>query len=192
MIDRARLQERFALSSTPIRDALSQLRHDGLVEIRAQSRTQVTRIDSGAAARAMILRRALDLEIAEMVVGQRPSGLIEELGQLIVRQREAVELQDRGLLADLDNAFHLAQYRAVDAGPLWDMTRSGDLQRMRRLMLARPGNPAQVVEDHEAIVDGYRAGDSAAVRQAIRHHLDRSHPFIAHLHEAWPEYFRHT
>ena len=62
-LDRAELAQRFGVSQTPVRDALIRLSEEGLVVIRAQYTTQVSRIDVPAAREAHYLRRSIEIEI---------------------------------------------------------------------------------------------------------------------------------
>ena len=45
---------------------------------------------------------------------------------------------------------------------------------------------------HEAVLDAIAAGDEAAARTAIRHHLSQSILISEKLREARPEYFSHN
>src|SRR3546814_16442432 len=59
---RGELAEAFGLSQTPIRDALSQLRDEGLVDTFPQQTTAVSRHDIAAARQATLLRHFMSRE----------------------------------------------------------------------------------------------------------------------------------
>src|SRR5258706_13873276 len=62
VLSRADLAAQFGLSQTPVRDALIRLEEEGLVEVFAQHKTVVSRIDVRSAQQAHFLRRPLERE----------------------------------------------------------------------------------------------------------------------------------
>src|SRR3546814_20906396 len=76
---RGELAEAFGLSQTPIRDALSQLRDEGLVDIYPPHTTAVSRLDIAAARPAHFLRRSLELEIVRVLAGRDDPALVAPL-----------------------------------------------------------------------------------------------------------------
>ena len=63
VLSRAELQDRFGLSSTPVRDALMRLQEEGLVDVFPQHATVVSPIDLEKARQGQFLRRSVELEI---------------------------------------------------------------------------------------------------------------------------------
>ncbi|HEY5278533.1 MAG TPA: GntR family transcriptional regulator, partial [Pseudolabrys sp.] len=61
VLSRAELQDRFGLSSTPVRDALMRLQEEGLVEVFPQHATVVSPIDLEKAQQGQFLRRSIEL-----------------------------------------------------------------------------------------------------------------------------------
>ena len=77
-LDRAELAQQFGISQTPVRDALIRLSEEGLVIIRAQHTTQVSRIDVPAAREAHFLRRSIEIEIARQLAISHDAALIDD------------------------------------------------------------------------------------------------------------------
>ncbi|MDB6455094.1 GntR family transcriptional regulator [Falsirhodobacter sp. 20TX0035] len=192
VLSRPALQERFGLSSTPLRDALIRLEGEGLVEIRPQSRTTVSLIDLEAAHRAHILRRALDMEVAQLVLSADAGPTLDAMAAVLERQAQLLGPDDRDAFDALDTEFHLLQYLCVGMEELWRMTqaRSGHINRIRRMNLAARDNTSRILEDHRAIHAALVAGDPAGVAQAVRHHLTRSANTVGPLREVNPSFFR--
>ena len=69
---------------------------------------------------------------------------------------------------------------------------SGHIDRLRALHLMQPEKTVQIVADHTAVRNAIAAGDEAAARTAIRHHLSQSILISEKLREARPEYFSHN
>ena len=193
VLPRAELAERFGLSQTPVRDALTRLGEEGLVDIFPQHATVVSRIDAGAAQRAHFLRRSIELEIVRELAG-RPAAaqgpLLAGLRELVARQSRAVAAQDYVAFRQADQAFHREMYDAAGLHDLWELVRqrSGHIDRLRHLHLPAKGKAQAILRDHKAIVDAIEAGDAGAAQDALRAHLAGTLTFVDEVrrkHPAW-------
>ena len=192
VLNRTELQERFRLSSTPIRDALLRLRDEGFVDIFPQSATKVSAIDLTAARQAQFLRRSVELEVIRTLSEAPDQEFIRRLRTLIARQKALAELGELDVFNTLDQSFHQTMYEAAGVPDLWTIVRrnSGQIDRLRRLHLPEPGKAQQIVADHTAIVDAIAACDLLRAEQAVRGHLSRSLAFSTEMRTRYPDYFR--
>jgi DNA-binding GntR family transcriptional regulator len=85
-LDRAEMCAYFELSSTPVRDALTRLSEEGLMDIFKQQATIVSVIDADAIAEAHFLRCAMELEVVDVLARQRDPTLINTLESFISQQ----------------------------------------------------------------------------------------------------------
>jgi GntR family transcriptional regulator, rspAB operon transcriptional repressor len=191
-LSRPELQERFGLSSTPVRDALMRLREEGLVEIFPQHATIVSPIDVAIATQAGFLRRSIELEAVRTLALKPDADLTARLRSLMRQQSAFAELGEYGAFTNADQAFHKAMYDALRIGGLWHLVQrqGGQIDRLRRLHLPVAGKMRQIVEDHTAIVDAIEAGKPGEAQEALRSHLSRSLQFVDALRESHPQYFR--
>jgi DNA-binding GntR family transcriptional regulator len=193
VLSRQELQLQFGLSSTPIRDALTRLAEEALVDIFPQHATVVSRIDLDHARQAAFLRRSIEVEVVHNLAGNPDPALIEKLQQNL-RQQQA--LAESGALAEfsaVDRAMHRMMYDAAGVPDLWTvmLKRNGHIERLRRLHLPMKGKVDQTIRDHIAIVAAIAAGDPAAAAQEVRAHLSRSLAFIDGIRAQYPAgYFR--
>ena len=192
VINRAELQERFGLSSTPIRDALLRLQEEGFVDIFPQSGTVVSTIDLTSARQAQFLRRSVEREVVRTLAGASDADLIRRLRSTMAQQKALADLGELEGFEDLDQGFHRAMYEAAGVPDLWTIVRrnSGQIDRLRRLHLPVPGKAHQIVADHEAIVDAIAGGDPPRAEGALCDHLSRSLAFSAEMRIRHPDYFR--
>ncbi|MBU6497307.1 MAG: GntR family transcriptional regulator [Rhodospirillales bacterium] len=192
VLSRSELQERFALSSTPIRDALMRLQEEGLVEVFPQHATRVAPIDLDSARHGQFLRRSVELEMVRGLALAPPPAVLDRLRRLIRQQTAFAELGEYEAFITADHAFHRTLYDASQVGELWDLVRrqGGHIDRLRRLNLPVEGKMRDIVRDHHAIVDAIAAGRPARAQDALRDHLSRSLDFVDSLRKAHPEYFR--
>lgn len=190
-LQRAELQEKFGVSSTPLRDALSKLEAEGLVAIFPQHATVVTRIDVARAMRAQFLRRSIEGEIVRGMALSPNADAIARMRLLIRRQTAFADLLDHEAFSDADQAFHRLTYAAAGVDELWALVRSqsAHIDRLRRLNLPVEGKMREIIAAHGRIVDAIEAGNATGAQDALRDHLSRSLNFVETLRAAHPDYF---
>jgi len=177
------LARQFSVSVGSLREAISMLVGDGLVETRAGLGTFVAerRSTSGATAgppldRSQIeelieARLVLESELAALAAHRVSSAEVAEL-RAIVAQMDAAAVDARRFL-DADVEFHLALARAthnrflVDAlmGVRTLLTR--DLELSAEVGVRRFGGLQIAVAEHRAVVDALEQGDEIGARDAM-------------------------
>ena len=189
VLSRSELAERFQLSQTPVRDALMQLRQEGLVDIFAQHATRVSRIDLHSAEQAQFLRCAIELEVLRTLALAGDEALQARLAAMVELQATLASHGAEEFIA-ADQAFHRAMYEAAAVPDLYELVRqrSGHLDRLRRLDLPSPGNPQRVVRDHRRIVEALAQRDPHKAQAALRAHLSGTLSRVADIRARYTEY----
>ena len=192
VLSRTDLQNRFGLSSTPVRDALMRLQEEGLVEVFPQSATVVSVIDLDKAREAQFLRRSIELEIVRVLALAADRDVIEHLRSLLRQQGVFAKLGEFSSFNAADQAFHRAMYEAAKVSDLWRLVnrQSGHIDRLRRLHLPVPGKMRQVLRDHKALTEAIAEGAPDQAQALLRDHLSNSLAFVDTLKIKHPEYFR--
>jgi GntR family transcriptional regulator, rspAB operon transcriptional repressor len=190
-LDRAELAGYYKLSSTPVRDALTRLAEESLVDIYPQHATIVRAIDAGSVREAHFLRLSLELELVARLAHQRDAGLVHALEGLVSQQALALSRQDYDAFVRLDMAFHQHLFSAAQFDDLWHFLRSksGNLDRMRRLHVPLAGKGKAVLADHAGIAGAIAAGDAALAQARIRDHLSGTLAQLDALMARYPDYF---
>jgi DNA-binding GntR family transcriptional regulator len=189
-LSRASLAAQFGVSATPVRDALMRLDDEGLVEVFPQHATVVSRIDIFLARQAHFLRQALELELVRTLALDHSDELVRDLNRIIrLQQQFSAEGDFKAFMAE-DNAFHQHLYAAADRQGLWELvrSRSGHIDRLRRLHLPSPGKAEAIMADHRAIVDAIAAGDPDAAQDRTRHHLAGTVANAVEISKLFPHY----
>jgi DNA-binding GntR family transcriptional regulator len=191
-LSRAKLQEQFELSSTPIRDALMRLDDEGLVEVFPQSGTIVSLINVPLARQAQFLRRSIEQEVVRVHAEVPDSDLIGKLRDVIDEQSRRAKTKDLERFHEADLAFHKLLYDSAGVPDLWALVRkrSGHIDRIRRLHLPIGGKAGQIVRDHSAIVNAIASGKPDDAQSKMRDHLSRSLAFSDELRARFPGYFK--
>ena len=189
-LSRAALAAQFGVSSTPIRDALMRLDEEGLVEVYPQHATVVSRIDIKLAQQAHFLRQALELEIVGALAQAHGDQLIDDLNRTVTLQQQSARAGEFAKFMAADNDFHRQLYVAADMLALWDLvkSRSGHIDRLRRLHLPTPGKAQDIVRHHKLIAAAVDAGEPDAAQRHLRKHLSGTLRYLAEIRARFPEY----
>lgn len=173
VLDKATLTKRFGVSRFPIAEALNRLKAEGLVEIRPQSGSAVSRIRLADARENMFLRRALEAEAAALHAIRRSEPLLAELRRNMRYQKAALDADDRPGFHRLDLEFHDILITGIGY-PRVRATVEGarlSLDRARRLLIT-PRRHELSYSEHIAILQAISEGDALAARAAMNAHLD--------------------
>jgi GntR family transcriptional regulator, rspAB operon transcriptional repressor len=191
MLDRQELQKIFGVSSTPVRDQLLRLSEEGLVEIVPQSATRVSLIDISKAREAQFLRRALEIEVAKVACDLPEKQFVQDLREIVDRQRECANKSNLQAFDALDGAFHQRLFEAAGVPDLYALIRqrSGHIDRIRRLHLPVVGKTQEVIRDHDLIIKAIAKSKTDEAQFRLRDHLSRSLAYSPKLREKYPTYF---
>jgi DNA-binding GntR family transcriptional regulator len=190
VLSRAELAARFGLSQTPVRDALIRLEEEGLVEVFAQHKTVVSRIDIRSAQQAHFLRRAVELEVVRVLAARADAALVKELRATIARQKIALEAGDYPAFVADDQAFHRRMYEAAGVPDLHAVVRrqSGHIDRLRRLHVPEPGKGSAILDDHKRIADAIARGKPDDASRRLREHLSGTLTWVDAVRRKYPDY----
>ena len=191
-LSRLALAQQFGVSSTPVRDALMRLEEEGLVDVFPQHATVVSQIDVLRAQQAHFLRLSLELEIVRALALDHDDTLIERLLGTIALQRQHAKAGNFESFSDADNLFHQQLYDATENLELWKLvrSRSGHIDRLRRLHLPTPGKAQEIVSLHRLIVKAIDEGKPDDAQARLRKHLSGTLGYLDHIRKQFPQYLQ--
>jgi DNA-binding GntR family transcriptional regulator len=189
-LSRAALAGQFGVSSTPIRDALMRLEEEGLVDVFPQYATVVSRVDVRLAQQAHFLRQAIELEIVRALAVSHDATFVAALNAAIAQQQQFAKAGEFEKFMAADNEFHAQLYAAADKQDIWTLvkSRSGHIDRLRRLHLPSPGKAQDIVRHHKLIAKAIGAGDPDEAQKHLRTHLSGTLSELAQIRARYPEY----
>jgi DNA-binding GntR family transcriptional regulator len=190
VLPRKLLGDYFGLSHTPIRDALTRLDDERLVEVFPQHLTRVRSIDLNSARQAHFLRLSIELEVVR-TLAQAPNPAVKKtLSALVAQQQASLAAGDLDAFTAADQAFHKSMYASAQAPALWHVVRnlSGNLDRLRRLHLPLNNKAQSIVAQHAEIARAIGLGDPARAQTAIRTHLSGTLSELDALRDRYPDY----
>src|ERR1700741_451506 len=172
-IDDAALAARFAVSRTPVREALIQLESSGLVEIRRRRGAQVSVIEPKRLYEMFELMAELEAMCARRAARRCGEAQQRTLLDALELTRKAGETRDIDIYFYENERFHQAIYAASQNTFLTEQTVA--LQRRlrpyRRLELLVRDRMASSQAEHEAITAAIVAGDADLAADSIRGHV---------------------
>lgn len=190
-LSRAEIADYYHVSQTPVRDAMMRLEEEGLLVVRPQSKTEVSRIDIGHARETQFLRLALELEVTRKLTLSGDLDMLEPTRRILAQQETALGSGDMRLFARLDRMFHQSLCEAAGVGNLWQVisARSGHIDRLRNLNLPDPGKPNDILAYHRKILSTIASGDVELSVSFVREHVSGTLASVDAIRERIPHYF---
>jgi DNA-binding GntR family transcriptional regulator len=189
-LSRTQVAEYFDVSPMPVRDALSRLDKEGLVEISPRFLTRVRGIDLDSARQAHLLRLSVELEIVHGLAQRADPAMVQTLLGSVARQRSCLEADDLDGFIRFDMEFHKSMFGAARMMDIWDLIRnvSANLDRLRRLHIPVNGKARSVLEDHAGIARAIKEGDPLGAQAWVRRHLSGTLSELGNLRDRYPDY----
>jgi DNA-binding GntR family transcriptional regulator len=185
------LASEMGVSRTPIREGLSLLREDRLVETVPQLGSFVARVDPAAIADAQFIRESLEcaaIRLSAKVAGEAD---IAELEENLQNQDRAIEQGDLDAFYLLDDSFHHALCDLSGHLSVWIVSEraKAHLNRIRRLSLGMPNYLDEMVSEHRLVLDAVAASDPDLAEQLLRDHLRTVLREVPRMRAEHPDYF---
>ncbi|HEY9095755.1 MAG TPA: GntR family transcriptional regulator [Hydrogenophaga sp.] len=167
------LMARFAVSRTPVREALQQLEISGLVEVLPKRGTFVAKVGIAALVHMFEVMAELEAMCARLAARRAPEDTLAGI-------RDALEACEREAISNDANAyyyenerFHGLIYQACGNPFLVQQTQAlkNRLKPYRRLQLRMRNRIQQSLNEHREIVRAMEAGDAEAAAMAARDHV---------------------
>lgn len=170
--------ERFGISRTPIREALSRLTADGLTETHRGRGVVVSQVSLDDVRALFELREALDCRAAKLASRRRDAATFERLASDLAAVRDHLDTAG----ADRTGYYDLVERmdRAIDeaaANPYLTAAQRPlrlHLARVRKLSRTNPGRLSRAATEHAQIARAIAEGDEELAEAATRVHLANS------------------
>lgn len=182
------LSHTYGVSRAVVREAISKLKYDGLVETRqglgafvgSTGRSTAFRIEGGELDQQELglifeLRTTVEVEVAALAAQRRTPEDLDSIERALGEIQQAIEAGEVG--ADADAAFHMAIADAAANHYFKEFMEFLESRIRTSISVARrnsarfAGWGARVQDEHRAVWDAIKAGDEEAARTAMRAHL---------------------
>jgi DNA-binding GntR family transcriptional regulator len=168
------LAKSLGMSRVPVREALSRLHSEGVVDHKPNTGYTVARFNSEDLSEIYMMRRLLETEVLKTIdLGQIDVGGLRALhGQMI----EAAAARDPEEFQELNQEFH---FTILSASPLEVVIQ--ELERLwymsafyRAMYLYEPETTSHLIEEHQGIICAVEAGDIEELIRKVDAHRSQS------------------
>ena len=177
------LAERFGVSRGPVRDALTELAREGLVEDLPRRGTFVAALSEKDLEEVYVLRRAIEEAAVRLAIARAADAEIAEMYARLAETEAAYERADLPAAWEADMAFHRTYCRMSGNGRLADLFEGLASQTvlLMRTALASHASLAWTppVELHRRIADAINARDADAAVRAVGEHYQYTQDRLA-------------
>ena len=172
-LDETTLAGEFAVSRTPVREALRLLAASGLVDQRPHAKTLVAKPEPETLAGMFEVMGYLEALCAGLCAVMMQPAERDALDALHQEMASIVRDGDATRYAEANDAFHAAVYEGAHNAYLNEITRSTRqrLQPFRRAQFGALGRLAKSHREHSAVVDAILQADRDAAEAAMRKHI---------------------
>ncbi len=169
------LAERFQVSRAPIREALKQLEHEGIVESKPNCGMRVSASTSDSMQELIIpLRQTVESFALKSIFADLDESDFEEWELILQDMKTACECSNYSQIAELDINFHqsiIAKSKEQGLLTIWTSL----VFRLRHHFLKgfqSPNDPMKIYYEHVAIVAMFRTGKLEPSIQALISNID--------------------
>lgn len=183
---------RFGASRTPVREAMTWLRDEGLIVTLPSRGNFVTALSEAGIRSAQFIREALEVAAAVRIC---ETGLSPEddarLGVAITAQRNAISFNDAAAFYAADDAFHAALAGATGLPRVRTLVvrEKTALDRLRALRMNDMDYLRELEDEHKRILNGLRKGRLDRVQRVLQRHLARVLDVMEELKASHGAYF---
>lgn len=172
-LDETLLASEFAVSRTPVRDALRLLAASGLVDQKPHARALVAKPAPDELAGMFEVMGYLEALCAGLCAAMMTAAERDALDAQHAQMAGIVRAGDTTGYAEANDAFHTAIYDGAHNAYLSEITISTRqrLQPFRRAQFGARGRLAQSHAEHGLIVEAILRGDRAEAEAAMRKHI---------------------
>lgn len=172
-LDEVELAARFGVSRTPIREALSQLAGEGLVETQPRRGVVVAQASPQRLVEMFEVMAELEAMCARLASRRISELEMQTLDSIHERCRIAADHRDPDAYFYANEEFHQAIYSASHSGFLAEQAHAlqRKLRPYRRLQLRVRNRVQRSFDEHQSIVDAIRTGAADLAVTSVRNHV---------------------
>lgn len=184
------MAELLGVSRTPVREALSRLSSEGLVDIRSRAGVIVAPIRADAVRTAQFVREQLELAIVGEAARQSNRRILFGIRQAIEEQELAIDEDNPDLFFECDERMHALYCSLAGRDGVWSFISDAKkhMDRVRRLSI-QTGQLHELVQDHRDVFEAVSEGQADRAQEVMKRHLRRVMMDLSELTRRFSSYF---
>lgn len=175
-VSEVRLSKMLGISKTPVREALMQLRREGLVRIDPQRGTSIFRIEDVEIDQIAAFRALLEINAARAIFARGTTGAAATMGKAIAAMDRALAKDDFQGYRRLDADFHMILIEG--AGNSYIVAAYGLIAAKIGALRTRAHDNTQVVDrslkTHHRLFELLGAGEETAFCALLEFHIENT------------------
>jgi DNA-binding GntR family transcriptional regulator len=169
----AELAARLGVSRGPLREAMQRLVQEGLLRSEPHRGLFVVELDEHDVSDVYTSRLAIERAACQLIMRENRDAAAVALTSALRDLMKAARRRDRVAMSDADQAFHETLVRASGSPRLARMadTLLVETRMCLHALQEHYPEPADLVEEHRALVDAITAGDEPLLLRLIEEHM---------------------
>lgn len=174
ILNEAHLAQLLGLGRMPVREALSQLDVEGLVEVIPRKGVMVRPVSLNEVLEIIDVRLLLETRGAGLAAEKATRAELDRMASLLEESQRLIGPHDLEGSMNIDRRFHSLIAHATRNATLADMLRGlhNKLLRFWFLSLAEHQHLQRIHDEHVAIYEAIARGDAPAAEQAMLSHIE--------------------
>jgi DNA-binding GntR family transcriptional regulator len=176
ILSERKISEELGVSKSPVREALAQLRDEGLVSIEPQKGARVFSLSEAEVTQICDFRQAIEAAAFELALSRDPDGLASDMTKVVEKMGQERERGNEKEYLTLDTSFHQLIFEHAGNDYLTaSYTRYvGKIAALRTHLAKLPQHTDLSFEEHQKIATAVSQGDLAEIKSLLIEHIDRT------------------
>ena len=176
VLSERKISEELGVSKSPVREALAQLRDEGLVSIEPQKGARVFSLSETEVTQICDFRQAIEIAAFELALSRDPSRLAGDMERVVKEMgRERAKGNEKEYLA-LDTSFHhlIFEHAGNDYLTASYTRYIGKIAALRTHLAKLPQHTNLSFDEHQKIAIAVHHGDMTKIKSLLTEHIDRT------------------
>jgi len=176
VLSERKISEELGVSKSPVREALAQLRDEGLVSIEPQKGAMVFSLSETEVTQICDFRQAIEIAAFELALSRGPSRLASDMERVVKEMgHERAKGNEKEYLA-LDTSFHhlIFEHAGNDYLTASYTRYIGKIAALRTHLAKLPQHTDLSFDEHQKITIAVRHGDMTEIKLLLTEHIDRT------------------
>lgn len=176
ILSERKISEELGVSKSPVREALAQLRDEGLVTIEPQKGARVFSLSDDEVAQICDFRQAIETAAFEMALRRNPAALAEDMKGIVRQMKKAQTTGKMSEYLSLDTAFHELIFKHSENSYLSSSYSRyvGKIAALRTHLSELPRHTELSFSEHELLAQAVQNGDLKEIRRLLADHINRT------------------
>jgi DNA-binding GntR family transcriptional regulator len=176
VLSERKISEELGVSKSPVREALAQLRDEGLVHIEPQKGARVFTLSEEEVIQICDFRHVIESASFELALQRDPTRLAKDMDRIVQKMAAKKAVNDEDAYIALDNEFHQLIFEHAGNDYLTaSYTRYvGKIAALRKLLSQLPKHTDLSFDEHRAIAEAVRKGNLTEIKTLLAEHIDRT------------------